>query len=453
MLSTHTTVTRDLGTTRPSFCRGFIYSPSLGATKKKLPVLVWIHGGGYRTLFSDAASYDPTPLIQASNISLVAVVIQYRLGMFGFLPGREVKQNGVLNAGLLDIQFALKWTQENVHLFGGDPDQVTIWGESAGAGAVLMQAVAEGGRTHPVLFKRAVASSPYLPAAYGYDDVESQLQYASFINNTRSVKRIYPLWSLFLIIICPRYSCTNATDTLGCLRGLDHVTLAEMNTQTPRFVVDGTLLTQRPQLLLEQGLVNGEQLISLHNANEGQIFISQDTNSTIQSLIVGFFPRLSQQNITAVEDVYRDFASDNASEADNTYKMQTMVLAESIFVCPSFWLADAFPKTSYKGQFAVPPAVHGLDLSVYFPDIGYPIALPVQPISRSLTQSFMGSPNNNPMNQSINPDWAKYDPVNPKEMIFNVTESGVADPEVEKVDSGLRHRCSLWGALAPFTQQ
>ncbi|KAG8711759.1 hypothetical protein FRC11_001918 [Ceratobasidium sp. 423] len=360
--------------------------------------------------------------------------------MFGFLPGREVKQNGALNAGLLDIQFAMKWTQENIHLFGGDPDQVTIWGESAGAGAVLIQAVGEGGRTNPVLFKRAIASSPYLPAAYGYDDPESQLQYASFMNDTR---------------------CTDATDTLGCLRSLDHATLAERNTQTPRFVVDGTLLTQRPQLLLEQGLVNGEQLISLHNANEGRLFVPQGTNSTVQSLIVGFFPNLSQQNITAIEDAYRVFASDNASEADNIYEMQIMILSESIFVCPSVWLADAFP-TSYKGQFAVPPAVHGLDLSVYFPGVGYPIALPAQPISQSLTQSFMGalvsfiltgSPNNNPMNQSINPDWAKYDPVNPKEMIFNVTGSGVADPGVEKVDLALRHRCSLWAALAPFTPQ
>ncbi|KAG8696612.1 hypothetical protein FRC11_000606 [Ceratobasidium sp. 423] len=64
-----------------------------------------------------------------------------------------------------------------------------------------------------------------------------------------------------------------------------------------------------------------------------------------------------------------------------------------------------------------------------------------------------GSPNNNPMSQSINPDWTMYDRADPKEMVFNITESGAADPEFKKVDSGLRQRCSLWRALAPFTQQ
>ncbi|KAG8729048.1 hypothetical protein FRC11_009632, partial [Ceratobasidium sp. 423] len=215
-----------------------VYTPP-SATKKKLPVLVWIHGGGYSV--GDAASYDPTPMIQASKHSFVAVIIQYRLGVFGFLAGSEVKKNGALNAGLLDVQFALKWTQENIHLFGGDPDQVTIWGESAGGGAVLMQAVANGGKTSPPLFKRAIASSPYLSPNYKYADPESESRYTTFVNNT---------------------GCANAVDTLGCLRGLDHATLAAGDTQRPLPVVDGSFLTERPQLSLENKRVNGERLIS-----------------------------------------------------------------------------------------------------------------------------------------------------------------------------------------------
>ena len=63
----------------------------------------------------------------------ISVIIQYRLGAFGFLSSSEVKDHGALNAGLLDMNFALGWVQANIRKFGGDPRKVTIAGESAGA--------------------------------------------------------------------------------------------------------------------------------------------------------------------------------------------------------------------------------------------------------------------------------------------------------------------------------
>ncbi|CAE6511257.1 unnamed protein product [Rhizoctonia solani] len=404
-----------------------VFAPPLSSHKKKLPVLVWIHGGGYFAGF--AASYDPTSMIQASNNSFVAVIIQYRLGMFGRFPSWV----------RVDMQFALKWTQQNIHLFGGDPNQVTIWGESAGAGGIMMQVVANGGKTKPALFKRAIASSTYVPPNYRYNDPQAELQYASLVGNT---------------------GCTNATNTLACLRGLDYATLAAGATQLPRPVVDGTFLTQRPQLSLAEGQVNGEKLISLHNVDEGRIFVTQDTSVTLQSWMVEEFPNLSQQNLTAVENVYQVFASSNASEADNTYYIQTLIFGEAGFVCPSLWLVDSFSKNGYQGLFAVSPSLHSLDLNVYFP--GSSSIQPTQPFSQSLIQSFMGAlvsfiltgtPNNNPANKTINPNWPMYDSKSPKGMTFNVTASGVADPKFEAVDSALRQRCNLWRTLAPYTPQ
>lgn len=77
---------------------------------------------------------------------------QYRLGAFGFLAGNQVKENGALNAGLLDMRLALQWVQKNIRQFGGDPSRVTLAGESAGAGAVMYQAMAYGGVQKESLF-------------------------------------------------------------------------------------------------------------------------------------------------------------------------------------------------------------------------------------------------------------------------------------------------------------
>src|SRR4051794_16963497 len=91
-------------------------------------------------------------MMTTNENKFVSVVIQYRLGAFGFLSGDDVKEDGALNAGLLDMNFALQWVQKNIKKFGGDPNRVTIGGESAGAGAVMYQAMAYGGKQNNNLF-------------------------------------------------------------------------------------------------------------------------------------------------------------------------------------------------------------------------------------------------------------------------------------------------------------
>jgi carboxylesterase type B len=70
---------------------------------------------------------------------VVFVSINYRLGALGFAAGATVQADGVANAGLLDKRFALEWVKENICKFGGDPNQVTVIGESAGGGSILLQ--------------------------------------------------------------------------------------------------------------------------------------------------------------------------------------------------------------------------------------------------------------------------------------------------------------------------
>ena len=133
-----------------------IYAPASASSKDKLPVMFWIHGGGYAGGSGDEPRHngDFLPLH-----GVVLVTINYRLGVFGFLATKELadEANGAAgNYGLLDTIAALHWVQDNIQNFGGDPGNVTIFGESAGSFAVsslMASPLAQG------LFHKAIGES------------------------------------------------------------------------------------------------------------------------------------------------------------------------------------------------------------------------------------------------------------------------------------------------------
>lgn len=84
-------------------------------------------------------------LINTNDNGFIVVEMQYRLGAFGFLASSDIGANGALNVGLLDQRFAIEWVQKHITKFGGDPNRVTIAGESSGAGSVMFHAMAHGG--------------------------------------------------------------------------------------------------------------------------------------------------------------------------------------------------------------------------------------------------------------------------------------------------------------------
>lgn len=119
-----------------------------------LPVLVWIHGGGFKAGAANSPITDP---YRFASEGVVCVSVSYRLGVEGFahLPGTDP------NRGLVDQQAALRWVQENIAAFGGDPGRVTIAGQSAGGGSVLAHLVAPASNE---LFQSAISMSGVLPA-------------------------------------------------------------------------------------------------------------------------------------------------------------------------------------------------------------------------------------------------------------------------------------------------
>lgn len=123
-----------------------------------LPVMVWIHGGGYNNGSGTAGLYDGTNLAKRG---VVVVTINYRLGRLGFfdhpaLAAERAADEPAANYGLMDQIAALKWVRDNAAAFGGDPGNVTIFGESAGGAAVTQLMVAPSARG---LFHRAVVQS------------------------------------------------------------------------------------------------------------------------------------------------------------------------------------------------------------------------------------------------------------------------------------------------------
>src|SRR5436305_4013978 len=134
-----------------------VWTPALDATR---PVMVWIHGGAFQFGAGSTPWYDGTKF--AAHGDVVLVTINYRLGPFGFLYLAECCDDPALapsgNLGLLDQVAALEWVHECIAGFGGDPDNVTIFGESAGAGSVATLMGTPAARPG-VLFHKVIAQS------------------------------------------------------------------------------------------------------------------------------------------------------------------------------------------------------------------------------------------------------------------------------------------------------
>lgn len=132
-----------------------------GSFSEALPVAAWIHGGGFFKGSSSDLRYNLSFIVEQSVKShqpMIGVSFNYRLGPWGFLAGPAVNSSGNSNLGLHDQRLALHWIQENIIGFGGDPEKVTLWGESAGASSVGFHLIAYGGRDDR-LFRGAIMQS------------------------------------------------------------------------------------------------------------------------------------------------------------------------------------------------------------------------------------------------------------------------------------------------------
>ena len=226
-----------------------------------LPVLVWVFGGGLYTGSTADPRYNLSGIVQVSQDMgqpVIAVDMNYRLGMWGFLQTPALVAEGSSNAGLLDQRMVLQWVQENIAAFGGDPDRVVVWGESAGAQSIAYHLFSYGGRNDG-LFRGAIMESGGPTGC----QVQDLAYYSVPVENlTRTV------------------GCYTATDQLACLRDLDTDTLfAAAPTQVWNPLIDGDFLTGYPSTLIRDGKYNALPLLTGTNTDEGTGFSPTGPNT------------------------------------------------------------------------------------------------------------------------------------------------------------------------------
>ncbi|KAL9088194.1 MAG: hypothetical protein Q9165_006321 [Trypethelium subeluteriae] len=261
----------------------------VGYENATLPVLIWIYGGGLYTGSTADQQYNLSGIVQtaaAAGSPLIAVSMNYRLGVWGFLQSPQILAEGSSNAGLLDQRLAMRWVQENIAAFGGDPNRVTVWGESAGAQSIGLHLHSFGGRNDN-LFQSAILESG---GPIG-TSLEPLAFYASpFENLTRTV------------------GCWTAANQLACLRSLTSEQLFDSNySVTWNPLVDGTFLTAYPSQLMANGTFIHVPLLIGANTDEGVSFsvhgLDNDT-AIFNSLLDWRNYQISPTSIRTLLDLY-----------------------------------------------------------------------------------------------------------------------------------------------------
>ncbi|MGJ4943667.1 carboxylesterase/lipase family protein [Bradyrhizobium sp. HKCCYLS1011] len=221
------------------------------------PVMLWIHGGGLTV--GESNEYDAVKLVQRG---VIVVTINYRLGALGFLAHpaltAESPEHSSGNYGIQDQQAALKWVRRNIRAFGGDPDRVTIFGESAGGLSTLTNLVSP--TAHGLFHRAIVESGTYALAEPTLAQAEAAgVKFASAVGCNQP----------------------NPADVLACLRGLGVSTV--LANQALAYVgslpvpnVDGKLLTQSIGSALGSGQFNRVPLINGTNHDEYNLFVAQN---------------------------------------------------------------------------------------------------------------------------------------------------------------------------------
>lgn len=334
-----------------------VWTPAIDTAAR--PVMVWIHGGAFVTGSGSSPIYDGSILSQRGDV--VVVTINYRLGALGFLNLNEVTGGRIPstgNEGLLDQAFALAWVRDNIERFGGDPNNVTIFGESAGGmsvGALLALREAKG------LFHKAIPQSGAAHTANTLaqsTDVASQLLAALDVSPNSNLNKLFEVSAEELTRVGAEVS-------------------AKLPWMCYEPCIDGSQLPARPIDCVANGSADEIGVLVGCTRDEWLLFSVMDP--TVKAMTQEDFerrlaPRDGRPDLRALGQRYGEILSRAGDEVTPGDVWQTLE-SDRAFRLPGIALAEtlkARSKDAYQYLFTVEsPAYGGILKSCHAIDIGY----------------------------------------------------------------------------------
>ncbi|WP_457226467.1 carboxylesterase/lipase family protein [Nocardia gipuzkoensis] len=412
-----------------------VYVPEHPAASE-LPIMVWFYGGGF-VLGSNAQYDSPARLVRDGQV--IVAIPNYRLGPFGFLalPELAAGAGGVTGTyGTLDQQAALRWIRENAAAFGGDSNNITLFGESAGGMSVCTQLAsptARGLYAKAIIESGSCARSPLAPASKD-QAYQRSADYATSLG------------------------CAEAATRLTCLRALPADQMLRSPTTTLHTMAvtwtpvrDDVVVTTPPENALAEGAVRNIPLVVGSNADEGATFLAllDYARATVPGSTdyVSWAQEIFTSNADLVLQRYPVSAFPTAAEA------KQHVITDGFFACPALFTTQAARRGGarvWQYQFndallgrnpLLPGAFHGAEVPYIFSGLmGVPIPLP--PAADRLSQQMQQS-------------WAQFAHTgNPETPAFTPWPS-TSDITLELGSDNItvansfahQHHCDLWSGI------
>jgi para-nitrobenzyl esterase len=424
----------------------------------KLPVMVWVHGGGFAGGQGSGDPMDKTRLVKAERVIIVS--INYRLAAYGHLALPElVAENPHLNFSLQDQQAALRWVKANIAAFGGDPARVTLFGESAGGVGVCLNLVSPQSAG---LFERAITQSGS----------------CAHTNPIRSPVRLVAGSQK----LARELGCPDGAGQLACLRAKPAQAIDDkvaeyagqlLNPLTAKPdaidwmpVIDGISLTDRPDRLLTTGRFNRVPVIMGSNHDEARLHVSGMHLSRLwkrvrQAELDAYVLKLLNGDARLATLASAGYTRERYGSLD---KAMAAVITDATFACPvnrDLAAASRFvPAWEYEFNDIVPGsqivdpimymgAVHGLDLPYLFqiPMPGLPIQFPLSAkqkvISLAMGRYWANFARTGNPNGADVPAWPTYNGLSTP--IQNLEGGALATQAPFAFASD--HQCMLWALL------
>jgi carboxylesterase type B len=329
--------------------------------------MVWIYGGGFISGSNAGDAFNPTGILNAARANggepVIYAAINYRLGALGWLNAAGYDGDILANAGLHDQRLGLEWIQKYISRFGGDPDRVTVFGESAGGGSIMHHLTAYGGsgKKAKAPFRQAVMQSP------GWTPTPN-----------------VPLGWAKMLAAASNVTGRSIADSKS-LRSLSPAELLQANQaaiwDSPYGsfgygpTVDGGYVPDMPGALLGQGRFDGRVRILVgHNSNETVPFTPPvGANLPIEAVLGAAAYGVSEANQAYILSQLYPPVSPSLDRDEFWYVTDfgraVMISSEWSFTCNTRWLGVAFGRDgrdSYSYRFEVAPGWHGQDVGYTF---------------------------------------------------------------------------------------